>query len=775
MLRRIRLGLGTLLTAAALTGAAFRYGMFFDEAFYRWEGLICLSALLVIGMRVVRARTLARRGRMQAGQMQGQGQMQEQEQGQEQEQMQEQMQMQMQGQMQGRVQEGNSPSFLLVLGLLLIALLYGAALLVHPASVLGSLQQTLRYCAFAGFALLLQVSFAAPDRRAWLSAALQASGLAVAGCALAGWMGALSFPSMVMTSGDARLTAVGARLAGFVQYPNFLGAVAAAYLLWSWLLLLRARSLAGFALVSAGAVPYLLVMLLTESRGAWAAAALAWLAGCLLLKGRKRCAWLLYGGWTLVCGSAACRAVIGAWPHAAAGGTGAEAAVAAALPMLAVFCAAPVGLLGMRAWIGRCRERLLPGLSIAAWLAAVVGMTQLLPPAVYGRLGGGGASYATAATRGLYYRDAWKLIREAPLLGRGGDAWRSLFKEVQSQPYVGNEVHSGLLELVLDLGLIGLLAAMLVLAAALIPVWKRERTGLLPIGVLLLHALIDFDLSFGYDWLLIVSWLVYYASGEPAGDSVGGIRAGASGGGSSRGRVMMAAVAERSSRAARRIADGRSWRAALMAAAAGCFAAAAILGWRFDAAVRHRETAAAASGAARTAALRAALEANPYWTRIRLELAALAPPPERAALLAAGLRDEPQSVPLMWALGRESAERGDVRGAAGWMRRALERDRFDRAKQTEAVVTMARLAQTMRAGDRREEAWLAADEADAFYAAYEALADRHAPGGRRFTMTAEAEAAAEQCRRLAVRLSLDQAQAQAQPNKPPGGIGDSAD
>ncbi|MFC4809102.1 hypothetical protein, partial [Paenibacillus sp. GCM10023250] len=174
---------------------------------------------------------------------------------------------------------------------------------------------------------------------------------------------------------------------------------------------------------------------------------------------------------------------------------------------------------------------------------------------------------------------------------------------------------------------------------------------------------------------------------------------------------------------------------------------------RFDAAVRHREAAAAVAGAARAAALRAALEANPYWTRIRLELAPLAPPRERAALLAAGLRVEPQSVPLLWALGRLSAERGDVSGASAYMRRALALDRFDRGKQTEAVVTMARLARAKQASARFAEARLAAGAAEAFYAGFAALDRRYAANGRRFAMTPDAAAAAEQGRLLTARFA----------------------
>ena len=70
--------------------------------------------------------------------------------------------------------------------------------------------------------------------RSWLSAAMEAAGAFVIWGALAGWMGWISFPAIVMTTGDSQLSAIGARLSGFVQYPNFLGAVMSAYLVWFW-------------------------------------------------------------------------------------------------------------------------------------------------------------------------------------------------------------------------------------------------------------------------------------------------------------------------------------------------------------------------------------------------------------------------------------------------------------------------------------------------------------------------------------------------------------
>ncbi|MFC4811444.1 O-antigen ligase family protein, partial [Paenibacillus sp. GCM10023250] len=468
-MRQFWLGIGSLAVAAALAGAAFRYGMYFDERFYRWEWLLCLGGAAVAAGCAFRPRSAGPYGGLSAG----------------------------------------APA---ALGLLLLALLYALALLREPASVLGTLQQALRYAAYAAFVLLLHAGFGARERRAWLEAAMHASGIAVTGFALAAWLGLASFPSAILATADARLSAVGARLAGTVQYPNFLGAIAAAYWIWTLLQLARGGSVRRFGPFAACAMPYLLAGLLTESRGAWLAAAAAWAAGCALLKGRKRTAWLLYGGWTALCGAAAYRAVVAAGLRGMADGS-VGAANASETALLLLLCAASAaGLYALRQLVRRAGERELGRLAWPGLAVLLAASAALLPAAIHGRVAAGGSGGGTAGARALFYRDAWTLIREAPLLGRGGDAWRSLFRQVQSQPYVGSEVHSGYAELALDLGAAGLLAGAAALALLLRPVWGGDRAGLLPIGVLLAHALIDFDMSFGYYWLLLGAWSVYYAS-----------------------------------------------------------------------------------------------------------------------------------------------------------------------------------------------------------------------------------------------------------------------
>lgn len=656
---------------------------------------------------------------------------------------------------------------------LALALLYAVSLINGPASVLGTIEQALRWSAYCAFLLAAYIWFGEERSRVWLSGAIQAAGVFIVWGALACWMGWLSFPEMIMTTGDARLSAVGARLAGFVQYPNAFAAIAGAYLVWCWLLLVRVRTFLSSMLIAAQATPLALVLLLTESRAAWLAAGVGWLAGLLVIGRQERIPWLLYSGWTLAAAGAAYRFVYGAGlrnGRLEALEMAPQAVFSEGVLLLSIVLAGVIGCIGIRALAARISGRWSELVAWGGWAAAIAAMALLLPAAIQGRLGG---YFETLGARSMFYKDAFILIREAPLLGRGGDTWRSLFTQIQTYPYIGNEVHSGYLDMLLDLGIVGLIIFLFVIGALLRQAALHDRTGLVPIGVLLLHAAIDFDMSYGCYWLLLFSWVVLYsrpvdkAGGGQTGDhgasamnavnGLDGVNAamGTEGvryvkgiEGVERMKCVRGEMAEKNvagAEGARRMYPATvpaavKGAAALLAAA--ILVTAALYSWRLDAGVARREAAVGAAGAEQLAALRAALDANPYWTRIRIELAELAPPPERAALLAAGLRYEPQSVPLLRALGRVHAERRDVPQATAHLRLALRYDRYDRDNQTDAVVIMTQLAQRMRASGNEREAREAASTALSFFEAFEAQGIDAEAAGRDFEVTPESQEAA---------------------------------
>ncbi|MBW4083775.1 O-antigen ligase family protein [Paenibacillus sp. S150] len=450
---------------------------------------------------------------------------------------------------------------------LAVLVLYAAAGLRGPVSSQETLNELLRWGFYASFAILACFCAGHRQGARLLAAAWHLAGMAISLSALLAATGVLDLPYAVAYSSAPEVSATGARLAGLLQYPNSFGAVMAVFLLerlfavaagmeqaqpgaeawkqtgnagapglsagcreWSGRDGIRERNgkdgirecgikeRSGKVGIKEGGGRYRIknwgrmcrraagkqhrllrmlplfpcaaALLLSESRGAWLAAALA--CAAVLPWRRQLCAPLLLAGAAPVAAAALlCRQL-------ARAGLAAEP-VSGLLLLAGLWGAALLG----GAWL--CRRR--PGaagggraarvvLAAAVWTAA--GGAVLLQ--VRGRITG---PSSTVAARGLLYRDAWKLAAEAPWLGRGGGTWRSTYLAAQSRPYVGSQVHSGYLDLLLNLGGVGLAVILLLLAAA---GWLAAAAAprlLPPLLALALHSAVDFDWSYGLIWLLL--------------------------------------------------------------------------------------------------------------------------------------------------------------------------------------------------------------------------------------------------------------------------------
>ncbi|WP_340033680.1 O-antigen ligase family protein [Paenibacillus sp. FSL H3-0302] len=158
-----------------------------------------------------------------------------------------------------------------------------------------------------------------------------------------------------------------------------------------------------------------------------------------------------------------------------------------------------------RSAAGTARAAML-ALAAAGWTAA--GIAVLLH--VRERITG---PSSTVSARGLFYRDAWRLAAEAPWLGRGGETWRHAYLAAQSRPYVGSQVHNGYLDILLNLGFVGLAAILLMLLATGWLLATKSPRLLPPFLVIVLHSVVDFDWSYGLFWLLLF-WLPALALAE---------------------------------------------------------------------------------------------------------------------------------------------------------------------------------------------------------------------------------------------------------------------
>lgn len=121
----------------------------------------------------------------------------------------------------------------------------------------------------------------------------------------------------------------------------------------------------------------------------------------------------------------------------------------------------------------------------------------------------------SAVDRGTYIKDAFKIIKDNWLFGIGGDGWKERYADVQEYGYVSREVHSYPTQILLEFGIVGFAAYVVIIVLVLKKTYfviKQERdlhyiSILCAFATLGIHSLVDFDLSFFYLLLIAVMFL----------------------------------------------------------------------------------------------------------------------------------------------------------------------------------------------------------------------------------------------------------------------------
>lgn len=562
-------------------------------------------------------------------------------------------------------------------------------------------------------------------------------------------LGIVSMPYAILRTGDSEVSLTGARLGGLLQYPNTFGAVAAALLLERLLLLVRrpcsdfTRS-AGWKGQQGGAQVLLLLLclLLTESRGTYIAGAVGWAAGWLLLRGTERSRFVRHSGVFLAAAALLARQLSAAQlaPSPLPG-----------LLLLAAVMAAALALSGRAHRRGRAHgaaaARGSSGSLAAAWgagksaciKALALSLTGLCLLLALAPLLARGLRIATLSARWDMYADAWRLFQRSPWIGRGGDTWRLSFRSIQSRPYVGAEVHSGFIDIALDLGLVGLLVVLLWLGAIAWQILRhRVRSSLFPsLIVLCLHSVIDFDMSYGLYWVLILMFAV--AALVPTVEApIPSMRR--SRGASAVNGAMPETVAIVADRIATMAASTVRFAATGLLAAA--LLAASVAGLHLAASQLLLARAEAAAGTEQPLLLQRSLAASPSNTAARLALAACSLPQKAFPLLQQGLRYERENPELLEALGTVAAQQGDLIALTAFQR-AATLDRFNGVAQTNMLQQAYHLARWLKATGKEDEARIAAEAGVRLYRNYSRLSDlivQHPSwrNDRKFRLTLEA-------------------------------------
>lgn len=618
----------------------------------------------------------------------------------------------------------------------MIAAVFLFGMLIGPLSVSGTVERCLRWLSYGCFLLLAVRCAMTPIGRRWLHYSLTAIGLFIAMWAFLALYQIIDDPHSVQYSQDIRLSSLGMRLAGLLQYANTFGAVCAVLLLYSLVTLYREPGFRQRMTTALPLIPLGAALLLSESRGTWLALSGGWLLGFIVVGVGNRLRYTALS--SVVC-------AVSMTIYARIATAYAQDNLGAGAP--AVLFIGLLGLAAVGVLVSVPNEANSPGLSgrISRWLnrpamwltlsaASLFASFIQIPDAVHSRLAG---HYDTAASRTLFYLDALAIWRESPVFGFGGNSWRTLYSAYQREPYVGREVHSGYLDQLLDTGLVGLALLMLMLGLFAVRVWQRHRAAAPALFVLFGHSAIDFDLSYGFTWLLAMGLLApALATGEARPDD-------------------LPAPALRQSKLAQRWAKhalapaltAASGRMLPLLMTAVLLAALGFAGRFAYSEAALRQGMAADEPAVQTERLRAAVAANPYAAKTRIQYAAVLQPREAAVVLRQGLHYDPRHAELQWELVKVYAKLGVWTNAEHFADSALQADRFNKALHTEWIQMLYDGMERAKFDRRRTETLERARAATGAYERYALLADavermNQPANGKKFAITNKAKLAA---------------------------------
>lgn len=169
-----------------------------------------------------------------------------------------------------------------------------------------------------------------------------------------------------------------------------------------------------------------------------------------------------------------------------------------------------------------------PGLIIVGIVLGVVllaggsSVTKLLPEALGKRVESINLQQHSVLERFTMYRDTFKSLADYPVFGAGGNAWSVLYPQYANNPYTINQVHSFVLQYMVETGVFGLLLLLLLVGSIFYRFAKsyfaagsddRERNLLFyaVVVAILFHSMMDFEMSYVY-----VSALVFLSLGGMA-------------------------------------------------------------------------------------------------------------------------------------------------------------------------------------------------------------------------------------------------------------------
>ncbi|APO47678.1 hypothetical protein BS614_29085 [Paenibacillus xylanexedens] len=646
---------------------------------------------------------------------------------------------------------------------------FGLHAWVGSVSKQGSMDEMLRWSLLAMFTLLTAILAARTDGARWLACGWQMAGGLLVLSGILAVCGILPLPFGVMRTADPEISSAGARLGGLLQYPNAYGAIAGMYTLERLTAAARviARPVPVGRLIAAvlPLMPAQAALLLSESRGAWLATGCAAVVAFALQRRGARLPLLLAMAAPLACA---------AWLYRQL-----AAAQLAPAPMPGLLALAGAWAAALLGTLLLCRQGSAAKAPRAAALTAIVlaGAASALM-AVASTADRLAAGVGTGVSRLQMWRDALQLWTEAAWLGHGGDTWRNMFRAIQSSPYVGGEVHNGLLDLALDTGMIGIVLVAGWFLLTLRSIFYFAPQLMPSVLIFGMHGAMDFDWSFTLFWMLFI-WLGAWATAlktETEGVQRSGVtveytpirsKSGSKLRSKSRSLFLRylptqshpSAVSMRSFFHIFQRVTARLIRVSTVMIILFWIGGTVWLTSRYAVAeVQYRQAMSEPDGTpAQKVHLMAALQSNPNRADIVISFARTLPVREAESLLLNSLSHSPMHPQIYIELGRLAAQFDEGQQAGEYFEQAIALNRYEGNGQSVALYWMEQAARReWKAGltDRARQTAVAGVQ---MYERYQLLAEEVEAGNvrndRRFVLEEHAPGYGENLRRLASAYS----------------------
>ncbi|MFC5649804.1 O-antigen ligase family protein [Paenibacillus solisilvae] len=148
------------------------------------------------------------------------------------------------------------------------------------------------------------------------------------------------------------------------------------------------------------------------------------------------------------------------------------------------------------------------GVLAAALVFTSSGVRSLLPASIADRIESINLEQHSVLERETFYKDAFKLAADYPILGAGGGAWGEIYEKYQNNPYSSKQTHSYYLQTLVEIGWLGLIVLLGFLAAVYYlfirayiknPEQRGSQLVFFIISLsILVHSSVDFDMSYMY-------------------------------------------------------------------------------------------------------------------------------------------------------------------------------------------------------------------------------------------------------------------------------------